>query len=125
MSGKLTASERPVADRYASEGWEVYHTGAPDFLLVKRDNGGDIVQVAFREIKSAGDQLEPSQAVWRDALLSLKLDYSVEEVGARTTVEFDDDVWEELVKRRAEHPVSIRRLMNEALRDGLAARREC
>lgn len=65
-------AEDLVRKKYEVDGWKVYHEGAPDFLLVKTNSDGKIIEAAFREVKRAGkDDLSHAQLVWRDVLLNL------------------------------------------------------
>ena len=73
----MNAAEQIVRQRYSGEGWDVFHQGAPDFLLRKRERDGT-VRFAFSEVKIQGQRLRPAQTVWREALESLGADYRID-----------------------------------------------
>jgi len=55
---------------YEKQGWEVFHAGAPDFLL-RRKVDAETTEFAFAEVKSTNDELRHSQRVWCAALIVL------------------------------------------------------
>jgi len=61
--------ENRARDFYAKEGWEVFHGGAPDFLLRRERDG--VTYYAFAEAKSGHDQLKRAQKEWFSALMGL------------------------------------------------------
>lgn len=67
--------EEKVAQWYEGKGFFVLHTGAPDFLLVRRDSGrqciensSPIAEVAFAEAKRGSNRLMECQRFWLDIL---------------------------------------------------------
>jgi hypothetical protein len=60
-------SEVAARVRYEGDGWEVLHTGAPDFLL-RRLRADGTYEYAFSEVKREDDEMSPEQEVWREAL---------------------------------------------------------
>ena len=63
---------------YKEKGWQTVFMGAPDLLLFKSNEKGEITEVAFREIKSPTDKLRIEQHIWRKVLKDfLKCDYKV------------------------------------------------
>lgn len=69
--------EQLMKRKYENDGWEVHHGGSPDFLLIRRDGGGKIKDVKFREIKSRFGKLSKKQRVWKEALESIGADFDV------------------------------------------------
>ena len=69
--------------RLEREGWEVYHRGSPDFLLVKRNKYGRINKVKFVEVKTKDEttgyvnKLSYEQKIWKHALEFLDVDYEL------------------------------------------------
>lgn len=66
-----------VAERYKALGYRPMHTGAPDFLMLKVENG-EIKEVLAVEVKSNGSRLTYEQAVYRDVFRRAGIEYRVE-----------------------------------------------
>lgn len=75
----MNKSEVSIAEKYQKRGWEVVRGGAPDFLLVKR-LVGRVVEVRAVEVKADGDNLQPNQIVWAEALGSFGIPFVVARV---------------------------------------------
>ena len=70
--------EKQVVDRYEKQGWKTIRCGAPDFLFLKVDDKGDMVDHRFVEVKSKSDDLSYAQTIWKKVLEKLGADYKVE-----------------------------------------------
>ena len=64
----VNAREQVIADRYIADGWRPLRGGAPDFIMVKTDANGEIVDDVAVEVKSPDDQLSYEQQVYRKFL---------------------------------------------------------
>lgn len=71
------AREEEVARRYEGEGWKVLRGGAPDFLMLRVEEG-QILEVKAVEVKGPGSELTYEQAVYRRILERAGLEYVVE-----------------------------------------------
>jgi len=71
--------EKEVAEKYEEDSWTPIRCGAPDWLMV-RTNDGEIEDVKFVEVKAEGKGLRYEQEIWRKALERLDANYEVEVV---------------------------------------------
>lgn len=74
----VNAREKQVVDKYEQQGWKTVRCGAPDFLFLKIDNKGNIVDHKFVEVKSKQNELTYSQEIWKKILKKLGANYKVE-----------------------------------------------
>jgi len=73
----VNKNEKEVLNRYEAEGWKVLRGGAPDFLMLKV-NDGEIEDALFVEVKSPSDKLSYEQAIYRKILERLGATYKIE-----------------------------------------------
>lgn len=73
----MNKREERVKQRYEADGWKVLRGGAPDFLMLKIDNG-KIKEIMFVEVKSSKAELTDEQAVYRKALEDIGIGYKLE-----------------------------------------------
>lgn len=79
----MSSFENRIKKELESEGWEVYHSGAPDFLCMKtggydaKTKNYKIEDIKFVEVKSINDDLSKTQKKWRDALVSKRCKYEL------------------------------------------------
>ena len=78
----VNESELEVLKQYEAKGWRVLRGGAPDFLMLKVDDGR-IVDFEFVEVKTEGSQLTYEQAIYKEILNKLGAKYKVEIVPNR------------------------------------------
>lgn len=76
----MNRAEQVVAEKLKSEGWEIYNSGWPDFLLTKFENGKLLVRAV--EVKSAKtdgaeDDVRPNQWIVLNALAAAGIPVSV------------------------------------------------
>ena len=64
-----------------AEGWEVLRNGWPDFLLVKRNKNGRVIEAQAVEVKRADQAAEPHQKNMLLALSDLKIPAFIAEEG--------------------------------------------
>lgn len=69
--------ERKVAERYQADGWRVLRNGAPDFLMLKVEDG-EILDIRAVEVKSPGSRLSYEQAVYRKVFEKAGIEYMME-----------------------------------------------
>jgi hypothetical protein len=69
----ISDAEKRVKEELEALGYELLERskGAPDFLMIKRDEKGKIKAVRFVEVKSRGDRLTPEQELYRQVLEQL------------------------------------------------------
>jgi len=80
----MNESELEVARRYEAAGWRIVRGGAPDFLAVKTDESGKILDKEFVEVKR-GRGLTYTQAIYKKVLESLGAKFSVVTVSPSRT----------------------------------------
>ncbi len=66
-----------VAERYKALGYRPMHVGAPDFLMLKVEDG-KIIAVLAVEVKSKSARLSYEQSVYRDVFRRAGIEYRVE-----------------------------------------------
>jgi hypothetical protein len=76
----VTESEKQIVEKYMREGWRVLRGGAPDFLMLKVNEQGEIEDILFVEVKYKGRKLTYEQQVYRKVLEKLGAPYKVEHV---------------------------------------------
>ena len=69
--------EANVAEKYKALGYRPMHIGAPDFLMLKIDDG-QVKEVLAVEVKSKGARLSYEQSVYRDVFRRAGIEYRVE-----------------------------------------------
>lgn len=69
--------EEKVAEKYKASGWKVLRGGAPDFLMLKVEDG-KIREVVAVEVKSPKDRLKYEQKVYKMILEKAGFHYKVE-----------------------------------------------
>ncbi len=72
--------ELSVAEKYRSEGWKPLRNGAPDFVMLKTDECGQIEEMLAVEVKATGDDLTYEQKVWREICRRAGIPFKVEVV---------------------------------------------
>lgn len=72
--------EHTVLAHYKADGWVGLHNGAPDFLMLKVSEAGEIIDVMFVEVKSPSDELRYEQAIWKAVLERAGIKYKLEVV---------------------------------------------
>jgi len=82
LSGRLLVNQREqtIKVKYESEGWRMLRNGAPDFIALKVDEAGNILEIKGVEVKSPKDKLTYEQAVYRKVFQKAGIDYIVEAV---------------------------------------------
>jgi dienelactone hydrolase len=75
----LNPREEAVARRFAREGWRILRGGAPDFLMLKVEQGR-IRDVRAVEVKSPAADLTYEQSVYRMVFERAGIEYIVEVV---------------------------------------------
>ena len=53
--------EKKMKKEFEKRGWEVLHSGWPDFLLIKRNDAGKVSEIQALEVKSEKDRLRSNQ----------------------------------------------------------------
>lgn len=82
-NGDMTdEAERAIVEKYESQGWKALRGGAPDLLMLKTKDDGEILDHLFVEIKRQGEGLTHAQAVYRDILEKLGAKYRIEIITA-------------------------------------------
>jgi pimeloyl-CoA synthetase len=63
-------AEKHIKEKLEEFGYELleHSKGAPDFLMIKRDENGKIKAIRFVEVKSRGDKLTPEQELYKQVL---------------------------------------------------------
>jgi len=63
-------AEKRIKEKLEEFGYELleHSKGAPDFLMIKRDENGKIKAIRFVEVKSRGDKLTPEQELYKQVL---------------------------------------------------------
>lgn len=61
----MNTRELEIKKKYEQQGWKMLRGGAPDFIAIKVDSNGDIVQFKGIEVKSDGADLSYEQAVYK------------------------------------------------------------
>jgi predicted Holliday junction resolvase-like endonuclease len=69
--------EAIVAERYKALGYRPMHIGAPDFLMLKVEDG-QVKEVLAVEVKSKGARLSYEQSVYREVFRRAGIEYRVE-----------------------------------------------
>jgi predicted Holliday junction resolvase-like endonuclease len=69
--------EANVAERYKSLGYRPMHIGAPDFLMLRVEDG-QVKEVLAVEVKSKGAKLSYEQSVYQDVFRRAGIEYRVE-----------------------------------------------
>lgn len=69
-----------VKKKYEHDGWKIIHTGAPDFLLLKTQDGKNIDDVMVVEVKDKMSELTYTQKIWRMGLEKKGIKYVVERI---------------------------------------------
>jgi hypothetical protein len=72
----MRPSEKAVDDKYKAERWLDFSNGWPDRAYARIKDGK--LEVAFVEIKSAGDRLRPDQELMHAVLLSQGIKVDIE-----------------------------------------------
>ena len=72
--------ESAVADRWKADGWRPLRNGAPDYMMLKVDERGEITDLHAVEVKSPGDDLSYEQKVWREICKRAGIPFTVEVV---------------------------------------------
>ena len=75
----MNRREKEVKARYEKAGWRVLRNGAPDFICLKVDEVGNILETRAIEVKAPGVRLSYEQAVYRQVFEKAGVDYTVEE----------------------------------------------
>lgn len=71
--------EKKVLEKYEEKGWRPLRGGAPDFLMLKV-NDGNIEDFEFVEVKNGNASLTYEQEIFRKVLEKLGAKYKVESV---------------------------------------------
>lgn len=71
--------EEYIAEKYKKEGWKPLHTGAPDFIMLKVNNG-QIIEMIAVEVKAKLNQLTYEQKVWQKIFEKANIPYKLEVV---------------------------------------------
>ena len=66
--------------KYEAEGWRVLRNGAPDFLLLKVSESGEILEIEAREVKNPRGRLTYEQAVYQKVFEKAGIPYKVDVV---------------------------------------------
>ena len=69
--------ESVVAERYKALGYRPMHVGAPDFLMLKVEDG-QVKEVLAVEVKSDGARLTYEQSIYREVFRRAGIEYRVE-----------------------------------------------
>jgi hypothetical protein len=69
-----------VKKKYEALGWKILRNGAPDFLVIKVDEKGTILETKAVEVKAPGSRLTYEQGVYRLVFANAGVEYLVEEV---------------------------------------------
>ena len=74
----MNRREREVKERYESQGWRMLRNGAPDFVALKIDSEGIILDIRGVEVKPPNGKLTYEQGVYRKVFEKAKISYIVE-----------------------------------------------
>ena len=75
----MNTREKHIKQKYEAEGWKALRNGAPDFIMLKIENG-NIADMLAVEVKSPKDKLRYEQKVYRDILAKAGVRYKMEVV---------------------------------------------
>lgn len=76
----MNRREEEVKARYESEGWKVLRNGAPDFICLKVDANGTILEAVGVEVKPVNGHLTYEQAIYKEIFKWAGVQYRVEGV---------------------------------------------
>lgn len=80
LEPSMNARERVIAERYRSQGWAALRNGAPDFVMLKTDERGRILEMQGVEVKKRGSKLSHEQKVWREVFKRAGIPFVIEEL---------------------------------------------
>jgi hypothetical protein len=78
----MNSREQNVKQKYEEQGWHVLRGGAPDFLAIRVDTEGNILEFKGVEVKSESANLTYEQAVYRKLFALAGIPHVVEVVPA-------------------------------------------
>ena len=76
----VNKNEKQIVEKYEREGWRTLRGGAPDFLFLKVNDGGEIKDFKFVEVKSDDGELTYEQRIYRKILERLGAKYKIETI---------------------------------------------
>ena len=76
----MNERELKVKAKYEAEGWRMLRGGAPDFIALKIDEKGGILEFMGIEVKNSHDSLTYEQAIYRGLFKLAGREYKVEVV---------------------------------------------
>lgn len=76
----MNERELIIKRKYEAEGWRILRGGAPDFIALKVDEGGEILEFMGVEVKPANGSLSYEQLVYRKVFKKAGIEFKVEVV---------------------------------------------
>jgi hypothetical protein len=77
----LTETENIIKTQYEQQGYTVLHTGAPDFLIFKRNKNNKMMDIGFIEVKKNHcNKMSKEQLLWKEAIRNLNCVFKIEMV---------------------------------------------